>query len=190
MCTLYNIKASRAEVAALFDAVAGNAPAELEIPEIYPNRRAFVVRATTHGRVVDAMAWGFPPPATLKAPVVNARNLASPFWRSSIANPAQRCLVPVSSFSEWETTSAGKVKRWFNVPTRPVFAFAGLWRPTDTGAVFAFLTCAPNPLVGAIHPKAMPVILDDEDHETWLTGDTAAASALAVPFPSQLMAMG
>lgn len=29
--------------------------------------------------------------------------------------------------------------------------------------LFAFLTCAPNAEVGAVHPKAMPVILTTQD---------------------------
>ncbi|MFN3619176.1 SOS response-associated peptidase family protein, partial [Sphingorhabdus sp.] len=55
--------------------------------------------------------------------------------------------------------------------------------------VFAFLTCAPNPLVAPLHPKAMPVILHEADYQAWLTADWAEAAELAVPFPSQLMAV-
>ena len=40
---------------------------------------------------------------------------------------------------------------------------------------------------GAKLPKAMPVILAEDDYATWLDGDAEAAAALAVPFPSQLM---
>jgi hypothetical protein len=56
---------------------------------------------------------------------------------------------------------------------------AGIWRPTPEGPVFAMLTCEPNPLVAGVHHKAMPVILHDDDHATWLTGATDAALALA-----------
>lgn len=52
---------------------------------------------------------------------------------------------------------------------------------------FAFLTCEPNPLVGAVHPKTMPVILHPEDYDSWLDGEVEDACALAQPFPSQLM---
>jgi putative SOS response-associated peptidase YedK len=51
------------------------------------------------------------------------------------------------------------------------------------------LTCEPNTLVGAVHPKAMPVILHPEDHDRWLAAPLAEALPLAAPFPSQLMAM-
>ncbi len=62
-----------------------------------------------------------------------------------------------------------------------------MWRPIKGGAVFAFLTTDPNPLVAAIYPKAMPVLLDEEDEERWLTCSFDDAVALAKPFPSQLM---
>ena len=55
-------------------------------------------------------------------------------------------------------------------------------RATDR---FAFLTCAPNTVVGAIHPKAMPVILHGVAIDSWLTGD--AAEALAQPVADELM---
>lgn len=51
------------------------------------------------------------------------------------------------------------------------------------------LTCDPNLIVAAVHLKAMPVILHEEDHERWLGGALADASELATPYPLQLMSM-
>jgi len=65
--------------------------------------------------------------------------------------------------------------------------FAGLWRPTEQGHCFAFLTCEPNPLVAPLHPKAMPVILQPEDYDHWLSCGYEHACSLAQPHPSQLM---
>ncbi|MHA6724270.1 SOS response-associated peptidase family protein [Sphingomonas sp. RS2018] len=104
--------------------------------------------------------------------------------------PAQRCLVPVTTFSEYGQTrgSDGKLPlHWFDIPSRPIFSFAGIWRPTEGGVRFAFLTCEPNSIVGSIHPKAMPVILQDGDEQRWLDG--APAAELAQPYPAQLMTL-
>jgi putative SOS response-associated peptidase YedK len=93
------------------------------------------------------------------------RNLASPFWRSALANPERRYLVPVSDFCESEGEKGSKLARWFSLSASPLFAFAGVWRPIEDGKAFAFLTCEPSPLVEPIHAKAMPVILHPEDYD-------------------------
>ena len=105
-----------------------------------------------------------------------------------LADPARRCLVPLTSFCEWTGNPGAKRKIWFALKDRPLFAFAGIWQPTGEGDRFAFLTCAPNDTVGAVHPKAMPVILNAEDHGRWLSADYDEACALAQPYPDQAMA--
>jgi putative SOS response-associated peptidase YedK len=71
----------------------------------------------------------------------------------------------------------------------------GIWTPQwksvrkvkegeTTNDLFAFLTTEPNAEVGAIHPKAMPVILTTpEEVETWMTGPTEEALKLQRPLP-------
>ncbi len=112
--------------------------------------------------------------------VTNIRNTASSYWRAWM-KPENRCLVPATSFCEY---APGKpaVPHWFALgEDRPLFVFAGLWRPW-TGVrgtkadpahgaheLFAFLTCEPNAVVAPVHPKAMPVILTTpEECEAWL----------------------
>ena len=92
--------------------------------------------------------------------------------------------MPFSTFAE-PKPNAGRDEVWFRVTDAPMSAFAGIWRQTVEGNVFAFLTCEPNPLVAPIHPKSMPVILHPQDYECWLTGNDVLD--LATPFPSQLM---
>jgi putative SOS response-associated peptidase YedK len=51
-----------------------------------------------------------------------------------------------------------------------------------TADLFAFLTTEANAEVGAVHPKAMPVILTTAaDIETWLMADWAEARHLQKP---------
>ena len=204
MCNRYRMTAKQAELALRYG-VEAPYPEDLTVPppELFPNRPAWVVRHEDGARWLDVMAWGFPrkvpgkridkatgKPALLDSKVTNVRNYTSPFWKSALASPERRCLVPFTSFSEYGPGAAGKRPLfWFDVPSRPITSFAGVWRPTEKGAVFAFLTTEPNPLVAPIHPKAMPVLLDDEGEERWLTCDFDEAVALASPFPSQLMSV-
>lgn len=168
-----------------------------EIPphadDVWPKRPGLVLRIEDEQVHADAMMWGVPcavpgkrPGTKLTKHVTNVRNLTSPFWRSMLANPARRCLVPFTSFAE-PVIGGGRTEHWFTIRDRPLAAFAGIWRPTDEGAAFAFLTCEPNPLVAPLHPKAMPVVLQETDYRAWLTGEWDEAQRLACPYPSQLM---
>jgi putative SOS response-associated peptidase YedK len=161
--------------------------------DVWPKYQGIIARVDNGQTILDSMTWGVPitlpgkrEGTTVTKRVTNVRNLSSPFWRSMLSKPAQRCLVPFSTFAE-PKPNAGREEVWFNVTDAPVAAFAGIWRPSDEGNVYAFLTCEPNPLVAPIHPKAMPVILQPDDYDRWLTGDDV--SDLAAPFPSQLMSI-
>jgi putative SOS response-associated peptidase YedK len=61
-----------------------------------------------------------------KAPVTNVRNTASAYWRPSIANKAQRCIVPATAFAEpHRNTSKPVVFRFRRTAGEPFF-FAGI----------------------------------------------------------------
>lgn len=191
MCNLYRMTSNAQAIAQLFRAdVAGrNLPA---LTEIYPDQEAPVVVADGAGRSLAMMRWGWPPFGEVKRPITNVRNLASPMWRSALADPARRCLVPVTAFSEWsalaDPLTGRKRKHWFDLPGDPLFAFAGLWRPAEEGPRFAFLTCAPNEIVGRVHPKAMPVLLRTGDaFDRWLSADGTDAAAMQLPLADSLM---
>lgn len=78
--------------------------------------------------------------------------------------------------------------------SRPLAVFAGIWttwrgkRGTKANPIegehqlFGFLTTEANAEVGAIHPKAMPVILTTEaEIETWMTASAEEALKLQRP---------
>ncbi|EPR11567.1 hypothetical protein M527_02410 [Sphingobium indicum IP26] len=197
MCNLHKARSSAEELARLFGALPDPAD-QIAVKKDYvaPGKPGHVVREQEGQRILSAMSWGFP---FQGRPVTNVRNYTSPFWKSALANPSRRCLVPVTEFQEWSVEpmpGTGKKKPfWFRVPSQPVFAFAGIWRPTEGVPVYSFLTCgyegdAATHVVGAVHPKACPVILHPEDYDRWLRADLDDALSLACAYPSQLMAVG
>ena len=108
--------------------------------------------------------------------------------------------MPATSFCEY-TDSQPKVPHWFALAEdRPLFAFAGIWRPwTGTRGtkadpqegehrLFAFLTCEANDVVRPIHAKAMPVLLTTpEACDAWLTGSVEEAVALQRPLSPEAL---
>ncbi len=186
MCNLYRMTSSVDAIRELFAPLDTGGSNLAPLPEIFPGYEAPVIVAGESSRQFRSMKWGWPPFGEIKRPVTNIRNLASPMWRAALADPARRCLVPVTAFSEWsalpEPATGKKRKHWFALRDGELFAFAGLWRPAADGPRYAFLTCEPNEVVGRIHPKAMPVLLTRPDEAAaWLGGDATEAAALQRP---------
>jgi putative SOS response-associated peptidase YedK len=149
------------------------------------------------GKTSSMARWGMPGPPTYGgASVTNIRNVKSPHWRAWLA-PEHRCVVPFTSFCEFANTKPKKTPTWFAFnEDRPRAFFAGIWttwhgkRGTKANPVdgqhelFGFLTTDANAEVGAIHPKAMPVILTTEsDIELWMTAPAQEALKLQRPLP-------
>ena len=138
----------------------GNLP---PLPAIFPDYLAPIVRVGEDGGRELAMArWGMPSSkqaifeaakrradrlrakgnevdfdALLRAEpdggTTNVRNTASRHWRPWL-EPAHRCLVPFTSFSEFSKDFGGDI--WFALAEeRPLAGFAGFWLPLPDGAL-------------------------------------------------------
>ena len=186
MCNLYRLDTPAAAIAHIFGAEQGIDP--WNGGYVAPGKYAPVITGEAQMRMMPAR-WGFAPPpnAVGNRLVTNVRNLESPFWIGTLRHAELRCLVPVTRFQEWSGEKGAKQQHWFEVPSQPVFAFAGIWRDDGDMRSFAFLTTEPNALIAPLHPQAMPLILHPEDHAVWLRADWRDAQRLVEPYPSQLM---
>ena len=202
LCNLYSMTKGQQAIRDLARAMhdrTGNLPL---FPGIYPDYSAPVVRNSAEGRELVMARWGMPSPAfALQGKksdpgVTNIRNTKSPHWRRWLG-VENRCVVPFNSFSEFNKAEGGDI--WFALnESRPLACFAGIWtnwtsvrkvkEGETTNDLYAFLTTEPNAEVGAIHPKAMPVILTTPDEvETWMTAAPDEALKLQRPLRDGLL---
>jgi putative SOS response-associated peptidase YedK len=143
---------------------------------------------------VRLMRWGYIPSFWSKPfaelqrlSTFNARAeslLSRAFYKKAVAS--RRCIIPASSFYEWQKiyaegadpASAKPIKRVpyeIGVASSDIFGFAGLydtWRAPDRQEIasYTIITTAPNELMEPIHNR-MPAILLPEDEEMWLNPD-------------------
>ena len=216
MCNLYSLTKSQTAIIEFTRAMkdsTGNLP---PLPGIFPDYQAPVVANRGGIRERCMMRWGMPSSskaqldaATKRADklrakgkqvdfnellrmepdsgTTNIRNTSSKRW----LGVENRCVVPFTSFSEFNKTEGGDV--WFAInEARPLAVFAGLWtnwksvrkvrEGETTNDLFGFLMTEPNDVVAPIHPKAMPVILTKpEEIEIWLTASAEEALKLQRP---------
>ena len=112
----------------------------------------------------------------------NAKGLPNAHWRPWLG-PANRCLVPFTSFAEPDQDHEGTRQNiWFAFDQdRPLAFFAGIWTPHacvrkisrgwEEIEAFGFLTTESAEPVRTYHSKAMPVILTtEEERDLWLSG--------------------
>lgn len=108
--------------------------------------------------------WGFPAPWDGK-PLINARLETLTEKPTFKAHLHRRCLVPATSYFEWQKQGGHKIKCRIEQDLSPIMTFAGLF---DEAGKVTIITTSPTPDVEAIHHR-MPLVLGTDEAATiWL----------------------
>jgi len=165
---------------------------------IAPGQTVLVVLEDQERRL-DRFRWGLIPHWAKDAKVgyrmINARAETvheRPSFRRSLQH--KRCLIPADGFFEWQGFGKEKTPIHIKLKSGQIFAFAGLydsWRSPEGESVNSctIITTSPNDLMAPIHDR-MPVILDEEAEEAWLSPHIVEPEQLLPllrPYPPQAM---
>jgi putative SOS response-associated peptidase YedK len=144
--------------------------------------------------IVRLMRWGLVPfwakDEKIGFKMFNARAetiLEKPSFKKSFKT--QRCLVPASGFYEWKVEGDKKIPYFFEIKSRPLIAFAGLFdiwlEPSHQKQIYTFtiITSQPNNSVKPIHDR-MPVILKEKDEKIWLDESLSLEKLQSILTPS------
>lgn len=170
-------------------------PHQFQLTDRYnvaPSTTVPVVRSIDGERVLSGMHWGlissWAKDKKIAYKTINARaeTVASkPAFRA--AYKARRCLIPASGFYEWKRDVEPKQPHYIHQRDDAPIAFAGLWetwkRDDETIESCTIVTTEANDMMTELHNR-MPVILDPEDFEWWMTGKTEEVGQLLAPCPS------
>lgn len=170
MCGRFALQSSREELSNYLS---------LPIPDVYIARHNIapttpVLAQSTQG--LTFFRWGLVPSwskdPTIGNRMFNARAetvAEKPSFRNAFKR--RRCLIPATGFYEWKNESDGKQPYFCHLNHR-LFCFAAIWEHWQDAAGNELQSCAilTTEAVGdmqAVHSR-MPVVLQKEDHETWL----------------------
>lgn len=189
MCFYYSINKSNADTLIKKGVISKN-----EIEKI-PNRtlvngfeRPILPVVSNNNRdIISLYQWGLIPST------MNSTNEASRFMKSYntlnakiedatkskiYSEPiiSKRCLVLASGFFEWKHVKGNKIPYYISMHDDSLFAYAGIWdswtdEDGESKYTFSILTTNANELMAQIHntKKRMPVILEPDKAELWLT---------------------
>ena len=172
---------------------------------VAPAQNVAAVRSQDGDRGLSMLRWGLIPVWSKKPNIgyslINARSetvASKPAFRA--AYRARRCLIPADGFYEWVRKGSVKQPYLIGLKDGGMMAFAGLWErwfipedvalprslaelePGDAVETCTILTTTANETLAPVHHR-MPVILQPEDFDAWLDGQTVALG----PYPGEEM---
>ena len=138
--------------------------------EIFPADTALVFTSNGNDIIPVSMIWGFPK-WDGKGVIFNARSETvheKPMFKNALTR--HRIAVPTSGFYEWKAEGGRtKTKYFFSHPTENILWLAGISSRFGNEEHFTILTTPANGSMAPYHHR-MPVLLEKEEIQAWITG--------------------
>ncbi|ANY69124.1 hypothetical protein BBD42_23545 [Paenibacillus sp. BIHB 4019] len=198
MCGRFTITSNLEEVVEVFDVGKTNYE-YMKRYNVAPTQTVPGIFYKDGQRIMEGFKWGLIPfwskDTKIAYKTINARAEGierKPAFRHLLKR--NRLLIPSDGFYEWRQEEDGKQPFRFQLESKAVFAFAGLydtWRNADGEEVQSctIITTTPNQLVSKVHNR-MPVILTGEAAADWIDQDIVATEdvlSFLKPYPAELM---
>lgn len=157
--------------------------------EIFPTNKSPIIDMDLQLTFMD---WGFSTNFS-KRPLINARG-ETVSEKVTFKKPFQfaRCLIPATSFYEWETIDGKKVRNRIKPSGIEIFSMAGIYKAIhlDGQKVYQYsiITTQANEQMSYIHDR-MPVILKPDEEFKYLESAASVQEVekLLLPYDSELI---
>lgn len=183
MCGRYYVDEQTAEeIKRLVYRISRNLQMKITTGDVRPSESAPVLLREAAGWRPAMMKWGFPGREGAGL-LINARSetvLEKPTFRDAIR--IRRCVIPAGGFYEWN--SRREKYKCFRRGQKVMY-LAGCFNRFEEEERFVILTTKANHSMAAIHER-MPLLVPEEDLETWLE-DSSALSGLLAGEPEPLL---
>ncbi|GBQ27091.1 SOS response-associated peptidase [Gluconacetobacter sacchari] len=191
MCGRFANSLSLERMRQAFHIAVGSAPDWLPSWNIAPRQPAAVVRRhpVSLDLRLDLLLWGLVPnwahdmgrqPINARAETVATSGMFRAAFRS------RRCLVPATAYYEWQSGPSPRQPWAFARCDGKPLALAAIWESWeyegDILRSFAIVTTQANAATRPIHDR-MPVIIAEQDRDTWFSAPPAIAEGLLAPAP-------
>ena len=179
MCGRYTLHSQKMQLA---KSIALTLPDDYE-PDynISPGKNALSIASKDKNFVVASiMNWGLRTPQNFH---INARIESAntnPRFRESWQE--HRCLLPSNGFYEWHQDGVSKKPYYIYEQGETLQFYAGIYFPNKENnqiSSFVVLTTQAQAPVSRIH-KRMPVIIREDTHSSWLSGDMNKSDLQAI----------
>ncbi|GAB6990100.1 SOS response-associated peptidase [Paenibacillus pini] len=177
MCGRFTLTADLSDITEVFSLIGTEDIDYKPRYNIAPSQHILAISEISGKRVLGEYRWGLVPfwakDIKVGFSMINARAETiqeKPAYRNLLTR--NRVVIPADGFYEWKKEGSDKQPFRFQLDSKKVFGFAGLydeWKSPagDTIRSCTIITTKPNDIVQDVHDR-MPVILDDAGVSNWL----------------------